>query len=93
VASVTEDRYGSIYASLPAVLDTLARFKLALSHYAKASGRYTHIMAVQPRLLEALDVVDGALYRITTAFYPEMSRVHVAKGHASLVQSYLDYAQ
>ena len=93
VASVHEDRYGLVFAALPVVLGTLARFKLALTLYSKASGSLTHKVVTQPRLVEAHDVVDGALYRITQAFYPEMARICVPnKVHAKIIQSFLDYA-
>uniref|UniRef100_A0A8C3XXZ6 Nucleoporin NDC1 n=1 Tax=Catharus ustulatus TaxID=91951 RepID=A0A8C3XXZ6_CATUS len=101
-ASFTEDQFGVVQTTLPAILNTL----LTLQEVVDRHFKLPHVSSKPPRLSGSLvdtsyktlrfalrASLKTALYRITTVFGEHLNAVQVSTEHKKRLQQFLDYKE
>ncbi|NWU92683.1 NDC1 protein, partial [Upupa epops] len=102
VASYTEDQFGVVQTTLPAILNTLLTLQEVVDRYFKLP----HVSTKPPRNLNSLvdtsyktlrfalrSSLKTALYRITTVFREHLNAVQVSAEHKRRLQQFLEYKE
>ncbi|XP_039567769.1 nucleoporin NDC1 isoform X2 [Passer montanus] len=101
-ASFTEDQFGVVQTTLPAILNTL----LTLQEVVDRHFKLPHVSSKPPRISGSLvdtsyktlrfalrASLKTALYRITTVFGEHLNAVQVSTEHKKRLQQFLDYKE
>ncbi|NXQ19097.1 NDC1 protein, partial [Peucedramus taeniatus] len=101
-ASFTEDQFGVVQTTLPAILNTL----LTLQEVVDRHFKLPHVSSKPPRISGSLvdtsyktlrfalrASLKTALYRITTVFGEHLNAVQVSAEHKKRLQQFLDYKE
>ncbi|XP_030134605.4 nucleoporin NDC1 [Taeniopygia guttata] len=101
-ASFTEDQFGVVQTTLPAILNTL----LTLQEVVDRHFKLPHVSSKPPRVSGSLvdtsyktlrfalrASLKTALYRITTVFGEHLNAVQVSTEHKKRLQQFLDYKE
>ncbi|XP_058699230.1 nucleoporin NDC1 isoform X2 [Poecile atricapillus] len=101
-ASFTEDQYGVVQTTLPAILNTL----LTLQEVVDRHFKLPHVSSKPPRISGSLvdtsyktlrfalrASLKTALYRITTVFGEHLNAVQVSTEHKKRLQQFLEYKE
>ncbi|NXO79905.1 NDC1 protein, partial [Sitta europaea] len=101
-ASFTEDQFGVVQTTLPAILNTL----LTLQEVVDRHFKLPHVSSKPPRISGSLvdtsyktlrfalrASLKTALYRITTVFGEHLNAVHVSTEHKKRLQQFLEYKE
>ncbi|XP_010132379.1 PREDICTED: nucleoporin NDC1 [Buceros rhinoceros silvestris] len=101
-ASFTEDQFGVVQTTLPAILNTLLTLQEAVDRYFKLP----HVSSKPPRVSGSLvdtsyktlrfalrASLKTALYRITTVFGEHLNAVQVSIEHKKRLQQFLEYKE
>lgn len=101
-ASFTEDQFGVVQTTLPAILNTL----LTLQEVVDRHFKLPHVSSKPPRISGSLvdtsyktlrfalrASLKTALYRITTVFGEHLNAVQVSPEHKKRLQQFLEYKE
>ncbi|XP_026709616.1 nucleoporin NDC1 [Athene cunicularia] len=101
-ASFTEDQFGVVQTTLPAILNTLLTLQEVVDRYFKLP----HVSSKPPRISGSLvdtsyktlrfalrASLKTALYRITTVFGEHLNAVQVSTEHKKRLQQFLEYKE
>ncbi|XP_008072450.1 nucleoporin NDC1 isoform X2 [Carlito syrichta] len=101
-ASFTEDRFGVVQTTLPAILNTLLTLQEAVDKYFKLP----HVSSKPPRISESLvdtsyktlrfafrASLKTAIYRITTTFGEHLNAVQASAEHQKRLQQFLEFKE
>ncbi|XP_010145280.1 PREDICTED: nucleoporin NDC1 [Eurypyga helias] len=101
-ASFSEDQFGVVQTTLPAILNTLLTLQEVVDRYFKLP----HVSTKPPRILGSLvdtsyktlrfalrASLKTALYRITTVFGEHLNAVQVSTEHKKRLQQFLEYKE
>uniref|UniRef100_A0A8D0DX13 Nucleoporin NDC1 n=1 Tax=Salvator merianae TaxID=96440 RepID=A0A8D0DX13_SALMN len=101
-ASFTEDRYGVVQTTLPAILNTL----LTLQEVVDKHFKLPHVSSKPPRVSGSLAdtsyktlrfglraALETAIYRITTTFGEHLNAVQISAEHKKRLQQFLEFKE